>query len=333
MKFYKNCESFSFFISTYFIFLLHIFLICSIEDKDYEKSEGTTNKTLIIHKIIIFSIFIFTFFSHLYASFSDPGSIDMENNLKILESYNFIYKEINNIKNKYNRIKRKGEVDDDSSEDSAHLTLSSEEDKDVQLNDINPISIKKEKIISEKYDYAINKCKSCKILRPETSHHCSDCHFCILDEVNHCPWFNNCVGLFNKKTYLLFCLYSIILVAYTFLIYFYYNLCKNFNITRTSIPKTLLSVFWIFYSLIYGGFCFMLLSDERKSVIKEFKHYGKEKNKLMKLKMRLIFGGNFSLKWFFPCFAGGKKHVFSFLKNKKNDDLKFKKFKKAIIQK
>ena len=277
--------------------------------------------------------FILVFVSHLYTSLSDPGSIDMDNNLEILESYNFIYKEINKIKNRYNRIKRKEELDDYSSDDSTHLKLSSEEDKEVPLNDINPMSSKKEKIISEKYDFPINKCKSCQILRPETSHHCVDCHFCVLDRINHCPWMNNCIGLFNKKIYLLFCLYSVILVAYTFLIYFYYNIFQNFNFVRKSIPKTLLSIFWIFYCLVYGGFCFTLLSDERKAVIKEFKRYGKEKNKLMKLKMRLIFGGNFSLKWFFPCFAGGKKHVFSFLKNKKNDDLKFKRFKKAIIQK
>ena len=332
MKFYKGCESLSFFISTYLVFILHIIFVCSISDKNYEETEGI-NTTLINHKKIIFGFYIFAFISHLFASFSDPGSIEPERNLEILEAYNFIYKEINKIKNRYNRIKRKEELDDYSSDDSTHLKLSSEEDKEVPLNDINPMSSKKEKIISEKYDFPINKCKSCQILRPETSHHCVDCHFCVLDRINHCPWMNNCIGLFNKKIYLLFCLYSVILVAYTFLIYFYYNIFQNFNFVRKSIPKTLLSIFWIFYCLVYGGFCFTLLSDERKAVIKEFKRYGKEKNKLMKLKMRLIFGGKFSLKWFFPCFSGGKKQAFSFLKNKKRDDLRFKKFKKAIIKK
>ena len=40
----------------------------------------------------------------------------------------------------------------------------------------------------------------------------------------------------------------------------------------------------------------MLLSDERNNILTEFKNYGHEKNKLVKLKMRLIFGGDFSLK-------------------------------------
>ena len=89
----------------------------------------------------------------------------------------------------------------------------------------------------------------------------------------------------------------------------------------------------MFYCFIYGVFCLMLLFEERKIVLKEFQNYGNEKNKLMKLKMRLIFGGNFSLKWFCPCFSGGKKHVFSFLKKKNKDYFKSKKFKKAIIKK
>ena len=45
----------------------------------------------------------------------------MENNLKILESYNFIYKEINKLKNKYNRIK-KG-INETNLDDSSHLKL------------------------------------------------------------------------------------------------------------------------------------------------------------------------------------------------------------------
>ena len=53
----------------------------------------------------------------------------------------------------------------------------------------------------------------------------------------------------------------------------------------------------------------------------------------MRLKMRIIFGGRFSLKWLFPCFTGGNKSVFSYLKKKKDDDFKSKKFKKVIIKK
>lgn len=332
MKFYKGCESLSFFISTYVVFILHILFIYSVNDISYEES-NETNATLILHKEIISVLFILTFCSHFFASFSDPGSIESENNLEVLESYNFIYKEINQIKIKFNRTKRKEDSDDSNTEDSSSYKLSSEEDNDLPLNEENHISLRKQKIISDKYDFEINKCMSCKVLRPKDTHHCSDCHYCILDRENHCPWMNNCVGLFNRKSYLLFCMYSVISVTYSFLIYFYYNVCKNFNYYRDSLTATLISIFWLFYCFVYGGFCYMLLSDERKSILKEFKHYGKEKNQLMKLKMRIIFGGNFSLKWFFPCFSGGRKNVFSFLKKSNIDDFNSKKFKKAIIKK
>ena len=148
MKFYKGCESLSFFISTYLVFFLHIFFVFCIEDNTCEES-GEINKILIIHKKIIFVIFIFTFFSHFFASFTEPGSIEYDKNIEILESYNFIYKEINIIKNKYNRIKKGEETDENSSDESSNFKLSSEEDNDIKLNDINYISANKEKIISK----------------------------------------------------------------------------------------------------------------------------------------------------------------------------------------
>ena len=332
MKFYKGCESLSFFISTYVVFLLHILMMCSINDKSSEEL-NEINTTLIIHKQIFFVIFIFTFFSHLVVSFSDPGSIEIENNLEMLESYNFIYKEINQIKNRFNRTKKKEDSDDSYSDDSTSYKLSSDEDSDISLNDKTPMSFKKQKVISEKYDFGINQCVSCKVLRPKASHHCGDCHCCILDRENHCPWMNNCIGLFNRKSYILFCIYSVISVGYSFVIYFYYKVLKNFNYFRDSLSATLIGIFWLFFCFVYGGFCFMLLSDERENVLKEFRHFGKESNKLMRLKMRLIFGCNFSLKWLFPCFPGGKKDIFSFLKKKNDEEFKSKKFKKAIIKK
>jgi hypothetical protein len=251
-----------------------------------------------------------------------------------LESYNYIYKEINQIKDKYNRRKRNEESDSSYSEESSKFSLSSEEDSEVALSNKNiTITKKKQKIISEKYDFEINKCLSCKVLRPKATHHCSECHCCVLDRENHCPWMNNCIGLFNRKSYLIFCMNASISVAYSFALYFYYKVFKNFSFFRDSLFDSLMGIFWLFFCFVYGGFCYRLVLDERENVIKEFKHYGKEKYKLMKLKMRIIFGGSFSLKWLFPCFAGGNKTVFTYLKRKKDDDFKSKKFKKVVIKK
>ena len=287
-----------------------------------------------MHKEIFSVLFIITFISHLITSFSDPGIIESENYLETLESYNYIYKEINQIKDKYNRRKRNEESDSSYSEESSKFSLSSEEDSEVALSNKNiTITKKKQKIISEKYDFEINKCLSCKVLRPKATHHCSECHCCVLDRENHCPWMNNCIGLFNRKSYLIFCMNASISVAYSFALYFYYKVFKNFSFFRDSLFDSLMGIFWLFFCFVYGGFCYRLVLDERENVIKEFKHYGKEKYKLMKLKMRIIFGGSFSLKWLFPCFAGGNKTVFTYLKRKKDDDFKSKKFKKVVIKK
>ena len=333
MQFYKGCESLSFFISTYVVFFLQILFVYFVDDLSCEEMDET-NPTLTMHKQIFSVFFIFAVYSHYVASFHDPGIIENENNLEVLEFYNFIYKEINQVKNKFNRTKDDDEENDSFSEESKSLSFSSEEDNNLPLTNKNTITKRKQKIIAEKYDFEVTKCKSCYVLRPTFTHHCSECHNCILDRENHCPWMNNCVGLFNRKSYLLFCMYSVITVSYSFLIYFYYKVLKNFSHFRDSLLHSLLGIFWLFYCFVYGGFCLMLLSDERENVIKEFKHYGKERNKLMRLKMQIIFGGNFSLKWFLPCFEGGKKNVFSFLKkNNESEPLKNKKFQKAVIKK
>ena len=57
MKFYKGCESLSFFISTYVVFLLHIIFVYSVDDKSSEQLKET-NKTLIMHKEIFSILFI-----------------------------------------------------------------------------------------------------------------------------------------------------------------------------------------------------------------------------------------------------------------------------------
>ena len=85
MRLYKGCESLSFFISTYFVFLLQILFVYFIDDKNSEAIKEI-NKTLILHKEIFSVIFILTFISHYFASFSDPGIVEIDNYLEITPS-------------------------------------------------------------------------------------------------------------------------------------------------------------------------------------------------------------------------------------------------------
>ena len=354
MKFYKNCESFSFFMSSFVIFFIQFIYVYTIND-DSSTEANIKNTTLIILKFIYYFFFFLKICAHLVTSFSDPGLIKKESNKETLEFYNTLYKDINKAKEKYERFNLV-EKDDNSSDeedeysenenDTSTSTIFTENrtlqllntSKNNIINNNNTVR-KKKKIIQNKYDFEITRCKSCLVQRPKSSHHCSDCHFCVLERNNHCPWMNNCIGLFNRKYYILFLIYSIITVVYSFGLYFYYVVFKNFRTFRRSVSRSLLGVFFLFFSFVYGGFCNMMLKDERKEVIKEFKNYGDEKKKLMKLKMRIIFGNSFYLKWFLPCFEGGRNDFNSFLtKKKKSNNVTSvnkskKKFKKGLFKK
>ena len=346
MKFFKSCESFSFFISSYVIFFIQFMYVYTINDDSCQER----NNTLITLKMIFYLIFFLDFCSHFAVSFSDPGIIEKTSNKETLEFYNSLYKDINKSKEKYEKFnvvekdENSSDEEDEYSENENDTSTSTifTENRSLHLindsinskNNINTSSKdeinikpnnttqKKKIIISKKYNFELTRCKSCLVQRPKSSHHCSDCHVCVLERNNHCPWMNNCIGLFNRKYFILFCLYSVISVVYSFCLYFYYVVFKNFRTFRRSISRSLLGVFFLFFSFVYGGFCNTMLRDERNQIIKEFGGYGDEKKKLMKLKMRIIFGNNFYLKWFFPCFQGGRNDFNSYLtKKKKNNNV------------
>ena len=334
MKFYKNCESLSFFISTYFVFLIQILYVYNIED-DISIEAKEKNQVLIIHKGIYAFFFLMTFFSHFVTSFFNPGVIKKSNNKQMLEFYNFINRDIIKIKENYEKFnfipKEENSSDEENEnsddENSPNTIYNPNENSKIEIiNNIDTnINTKKEKVDSKKYNFEITRCNMCFVLRPKNSSHCPDCQCCILDRDNHCPWMNNCVGLFNRKFYILFCFYSILAVGYSFLIYFYYVVIKNFRTFRKSFSRSIKGIFFLFFSFVYGGFCLTLIKDERNELLKKFKNYGEEIGNLCKLKMRIIFGGNFSLKWFLPCFRGGKRFFNSVVtKNQKEKKSKSK---------
>lgn len=54
-------------------------------------------------------------------------------------------------------------------------------------------------------------------MKPARSHHCTVCGQCFFLMDHHCPWINNCVGLENRKYFLLFCFYLMLGCAYNLL--------------------------------------------------------------------------------------------------------------------
>lgn len=56
------------------------------------------------------------------------------------------------------------------------------------LRDINPADL----------------CPDCKVIRSPRSQHCAICNQCVERFDHHCPWINNCVGIKNHNSFLVF---------------------------------------------------------------------------------------------------------------------------------
>lgn len=47
-------------------------------------------------------------------------------------------------------------------------------------------------------------CPDCLVLRTPRSRHCAICNRCVERFDHHCPWLNNCVGVRNHSSFLVF---------------------------------------------------------------------------------------------------------------------------------
>ena len=322
MRFFKDCEGLCFFFSVHLIFFIQIYLIHNVEDKD-------DNIILFLHKLFFCIIMFLTFFSHFQIAQTDPGIIDYYNNIDMVEFYYFVYKDIISLREEYN-LKYKGIKDDNRD----NYYSSDEEEKEIELK--SEISDKMKNIISKKFKIHFTRCKSCYVVRPYDAHHCRTCHCCILEQDHHCPWINNCVGIFNKKYFILFNIYAFISVIYCSFIYYYYTIIVNYKNFVNNVVQNIIAICWGIFAFIYGLFVIIMAVEQRDNVKKEFKKYWKDKEiqkQMIKIKMRIIFGRNFSFKWFLPFYEGGKRYIYFFLRQKKMElYLKQKELKRKEVK-
>lgn len=69
-----------------------------------------------------------------------------------------------------------------------------------------------------------SRCKTCKVLRPQRSHHCSTCDSCIDRLDHHCIWVANCIGYGNLHSFHQYLLYTVISCCMAFWQEFHYLL-------------------------------------------------------------------------------------------------------------
>ena len=344
MGFYKDFGGFALFLICQIVFLLQFFFI-------YEMSDEIDNKQnifLTVHKAINYIFLFLSFFSYMKTAIIDPGEITFYNNKAIIDFYYNIHETLINqalyitkkntpevikekILNEKNKLRKANKEKGIEQEEDENIS----DTDDYKFKPITSINDNLKKIIEEKYHLKLSRCYNCFVIRPLNSHHCIICHKCFIGHDHHCPWVNNCIGLFNKKIFILFLFYSIIEVIYSDLLFCYYSLYKNISQFKVSPLLLILDIFAIIFGLILAIVSFMLLMDQYDTLVCDCNECDFEKGILLEKssiyqQFQIIFGGICSYKWFLPFFPGGYLDVFKslitylkkkeLLKNNENGD-------------
>jgi hypothetical protein len=62
----------------------------------------------------------------------------------------------------------------------------------------------------------LHLCPECLIIKTPRSRHCSVCNKCVERYDHHCPWINNCVGINNHRSFIIFLLSLIVAIISVF---------------------------------------------------------------------------------------------------------------------
>jgi len=326
MGFYKDIGGLVLFFICHIVFILQIIFIYNLS----EETEDNLNIFLIVHKIINYTLLFLTIYSHIKTAVIDPGSIVMKNNKEIIEFYYFIHEPL--IKRAiYITEKRTPEVikkiilgqtekykelnknKENGAEEEDYDNMS--EKDDYNFEPLTSINDSMKKVIEEKYHMKTTRCINCFVIRPTNAHHCTVCHKCILDQDHHCPWVNNCIGLYNKKSFILFLCYGLIESFYSDILFFYYTLYKNLNKWSNNPKLIILDILSIIFGLILIIVSIMLLWDQYDTITNEctqcdFKRGILLEKSSIKQQFQIIFGGIFNFRWFLPFFPGGNSDFF-----------------------
>ena len=299
-----------------------------------DEIDNKQNRYLIVHKIICYIFLFLSVYSHIKTSITDPGSITIKNNMEIIKFYYYVHEPL--IKKALHIIKRKTPevIKKIIFEDNKKENYNDNEDENKSDTDDYPfdpkISINDElkKTIEEKYHMKLSRCKNCYVIRPINSHHCTVCHKCYIGQDHHCPWVNNCIGLFNKKFFILFLCYSFIQVIYSDFLFFYYSLYKHIDKFNERPGLLVFDILALVFGLILAIVSVMLLYDQYDTINNDciqcdFKNGILLERSSEKQQFQILFGGIFSYKWLLPFYPGGNNDFFiqmsSFLKKSKNN--------------
>ena len=108
-------------------------------------------------------------------------------------------------------------------------------------------------------------CTHCKCVKPPRTHHCSVCARCVIKMDHHCPWTNNCIGLYNQKAFVLFNFYTLLVGLWNItrfivacLMCYRNESCSAFRSTHGII----LMVIFLIVVVVFGVFTFRMFATQ-----------------------------------------------------------------------
>lgn len=297
-------------------FLLFIYqLFCNY----YFYSNIDTLKNNNIHLITRYIYIIFylmALFSFIMTYITEPGYVTQENNQQYIYLYQKTRKYSLNRAEIYNQNhinnSKNQEDDDDDNYDLFTDGLSSDDEKIFKESNDQ----KKFYINCKKYknllNFDVKQCRQCFIIKVCGTMHCSVCHKCVYMKDHHCIWFNQCIGQFNLKYYILFLLYLLLCSYISLIKNLYYIICKNYIkiITEYSFIKKISLFSFNIFDIIYVIISIKLLYDQYTNLDDFSIMYDYKRKKIIEIRTKYEmlcedFGGKFGIAWFFPFKAGG----------------------------
>ena len=159
--------------------------------------------------------------------------------------------------------------------------------------------------------FNVTLCEKCFVTKVKGVHHCNECHKCVYMRDHHCGWFNNCIGQFNQKFFLLFILYLFIFSILSLFISFFYFIFIRFTDIFEFGFKFFLQVFFhICLNVIYIILAYNFILDQYETIKEKSIVYDYHNNCMIEIRSKYetlceIFGEEFSINWFLPFTKGG----------------------------
>ena len=286
----------------------------------YDIEQAKNNIIFTITKYMYIFFYLMALISFIKTYFTEPGYVTEETNEKFLYLYQktrfFSLKRADMYNEIHNLIK---ENIDDNNDLYTDGTSSDDEVKFKESQYLANLYNNCKKFKDNNFD--VKQCRQCHIIKVCGTVHCSVCHKCIYMKDHHCIWFNQCIGQYNLKYFMLFTFYLFFCSLISFGKIAYYILYKNFAkiITIFSFNKSIGLFSCLLFDLIYIVFSFKLMYDQYTNLDYFSIMYDNKRKKLIEIRTKYEmlcedFGQEFGIGWFLPFKAGG---FYELIKNKK----------------